>query len=57
MADDYAIRVFNALSNGMGGISWDGLETLATLYGVEDVEGLIERLIVIKTHEPKGRTE
>ena len=44
--------MFNALANGMGGIDWTGLPLLASLYGVQDVEGLIDRLIVIKTHRP-----
>ena len=48
--------VFNILSTGMGGISWDGLDTLVALYGIDDVEGLISRLIVIKLHTPKEST-
>lgn len=40
----------------MGGIDWAGVELLAALYQVEDVEGLLERLVVIKTHTPKDRT-
>ena len=45
--------VFNILSTGMGGIDWSGLDTLVALYGIDDVEGLINRLILIKLHPPK----
>lgn len=36
----------------MGGIDWAGLSLFVGLYGVEDVEGLIDRLLVIKSHTP-----
>lgn len=48
--------VFNILSTGMGGIDWSGLDTLVALYGIDDVEGLINRLILIKLHPPKEAT-
>lgn len=41
------------LGNGMGGIDWSGLEVLAARFGVEDIEGLIDRLEVVKNHDPK----
>lgn len=47
-----AHRVFAALANGMGGIDWTGLPLFVELYGVHDVEALIERLMVIKQHRP-----
>lgn len=50
--DTIAIRIFNALQNGMGGVDWAGLPWMADLYGVEDLDDITERLIVIKTHEP-----
>lgn len=37
------------LSDDSRGIRWDGLPLAVELYGVTDVAGLIERLIVIKT--------
>lgn len=41
------------LSNGMGGFDLGhGLDTVVELLGVEDVEALIHRLVVIKYHEP-----
>lgn len=48
-----AIRVFNMLQDGMGGLSWDGLPVAIDHYGIEDTDGLIERLLVIKSHKPE----
>lgn len=45
--------IFNLLSNGMGGISWDGLELQVAFFGIDDVEGLVSRLNLIKLHTPK----
>ncbi len=36
----------------MGGLDWGGLEHFIELFGIEDVDGLMDRLIVIKTHTP-----
>lgn len=47
-----AIRIFNGLSNGVGGLDWAGLPLLVTYHGVRDVEGLLHRLLVIKGHRP-----
>ena len=35
----------------MGGVDWSGLPLIAELYGVSDIEGLLHRLLVIKTHQ------
>jgi hypothetical protein len=48
--DDVSLLIFNALSNGMGGVDWSGIELMAAKYGVEDIDGLTDRLITIKTH-------
>ena len=40
------------LANGMGGIDWAGLPLACAVHGVGDVEGLIHRLVVVKTHRP-----
>lgn len=48
--DDLSLMVFNAISNGMGGCDWSGLELVAAKFGIEDIDGLIDRLITIKTH-------
>jgi len=47
-----AIRIHNALANGMGGLDWQALPLFAAMYDVQDVEDLIERLLVIKMHKP-----
>jgi hypothetical protein len=47
-----ALRAWNLLANGMGGIDWAGLPMVAALLGVQDVDALVHRLFVIKTHKP-----
>ena len=47
-----AVRAWNMLANGMGGIDWSGLPLVCALLSVRDVELLVERLLVIKTHRP-----
>lgn len=41
---------FNLLANGMGGIDWAGLPLVCGWLGIADVEGLMQRLSVIKLH-------
>lgn len=36
----------------MGGFDWAGLPLVIELLGVVDVEALIDRLLIIKTHRP-----
>jgi hypothetical protein len=50
-ADVIASRAYGLLSNGMGGIDWAGLPIVAEVLHVNDVEDLIHRLGVIKTHK------
>lgn len=45
-----AIRIFNALSNGMGGVDWSGLPLWVAHFGITDITGLLHRLLVIKGH-------
>lgn len=46
--------MFNLLANGMGGLDWQGLPLVCGWLGIADVEGLIQRLELIKTHrKPK----
>lgn len=40
------------LGNGMGGMDWAGLPLACELFHVTDVEALLQRLLVIKTHRP-----
>jgi hypothetical protein len=49
-----AIRCWNFLNNGMGGIDWKGLELAVEFYGVKDVEGLIRRMLIVKGHKKPG---
>lgn len=51
--DAMAIRIFNGLSNGMGGLDWAGLPLLVALHDVRDVEGLLHRLHTIKVHQAR----
>ena len=43
-----AIKAYNLLSNGMGGIDWAGLDVVVEMLGIEDVEALIEALLCIR---------
>lgn len=52
MQDLQAIRAWNFLATGAGGIDWAGLPVVVELLGVDDVEQLLERLYVIRTHKP-----
>lgn len=44
--------MWNYLHNGAGGFDWAGLPMVCGLLGIEDIEGLMNRLLVIKTHKP-----
>lgn len=46
------MRIYNALANGMGGLDWSALPLFVELHGIEDVDALIHRLLVIKLHRP-----
>ena len=50
--DDMALIAFNFVSNGMGGIDFSGIELIAAKLGIEDIDGLLDRLLTIKTHRP-----
>lgn len=47
-----AISCWNMLSNGMGGIDWNGFPLALARFGVDDLETLMDDLNVIKTHKP-----
>lgn len=38
----------------MGGLDWAGLETIADMLGIDDIEGLIVRLCAIRDHQRQG---
>lgn len=50
--DRLALRVWNMLANGMGGLDWAGLPLAVAHFGIADVDGLLHRLQVIKSHNP-----
>ena len=50
--DVTAIRLWNLLATGSGGIDFAGLELAAEWLGVTDIDGLLTRLAVIRTHKP-----
>lgn len=47
-----AIRAWNLLSNGMGGIDWAGLPIVAELLAVQDLELLTDALLAIRQYKP-----
>lgn len=47
-----AMKAWNMLANGMGGLDWAGLPAVLAYLGITDVDGLIHRLQVIKLHKP-----
>lgn len=51
-----AVRAFNMLANGNGGIDWAGLPTVAALLGLDDIATLVHRLMTIK-NRPRPGTE
>lgn len=36
----------------MGGVDWSGLDLAIEFYNVQDVEGLIRRMLIVKGHKP-----
>ena len=40
------------MANGMGGLDWSALPLAAEMYGISNIETLVTRLMVIKTHRP-----
>ncbi len=45
------------LTNGMGGIDWAGADLVAAHLGVTDVEGWLDALEVLVTHQPDKPAE
>jgi hypothetical protein len=37
----------------LGGLEWDGLEWVAEILGVEDIERLVRDLITIREHQSR----
>lgn len=49
--DFLALQVFGRLNNGMGGLDWGGLEFSVFQLGITDIEGLLDRIDVIKSYK------
>lgn len=47
-----ALRIWNLLCDGNGGLNLSGLPLVAAWCGVTDVDGLLTRLETIKGHRP-----
>lgn len=50
-ADDLALVAFNFICDGMGAMNLSSLELVAAHLGIEDIGGLLDRLLTIKTHK------
>lgn len=50
--DAAAIRCWNLLATGQGGMDLGGLELAMAWLGITDVDGLMHRLYLIRTHTP-----
>jgi hypothetical protein len=55
--DLQALEVWRLVSNGMGGMDAAWLPYAVALHEVDDVEGLIRRLTLIKSHRPNKSGE
>lgn len=52
-----AIKAWNLLSNGTGGIDFYGLPVVADMLGIESTETLLDLILVIKSHGATGEEE
>ena len=50
----FAFKAHALLANGMGGHDWAGLGVVCAWLGITDIDGLLQRLLIIKTHNPQG---
>jgi hypothetical protein len=44
------MNIYALAANGSGGLNWEAVPMLAAWVGVQDVEGLMHRLAVIRLH-------
>ncbi len=56
-AERAAITAWNLLSTGSGAFDLGALPVVVELLGVQDVEGLIDRLLIIKLHRPEKQNK
>jgi hypothetical protein len=52
-----AIKAWNLLSNGMGGLEWAGLPYVCELLGIDEPEVLMARLLTIRAHRKPDNNE
>ena len=50
--DVAALKAWNLLANGSGGIDFAGLPLVAEWLDITDIDGLLTRLAVIRTYKP-----
>lgn len=48
------MKIANMLANGMGGFDWAGLPMACAYHGIDDLDALLMRLYIIKTHRKPG---
>ena len=54
--DHTAFVVYSLMANGAGGVDWSALPFLCGWLGVQDVDGLMQRLVAIRMHrKPEER--
>ncbi len=51
-----AVQVFKMLANGMGGLDLAGVPLMCEWLGIEDIDGLLHRLFVLKSSN-RNKTE
>jgi hypothetical protein len=57
-AETLALAIASALSTGQGGLDYAGFPLMVEYFGVADVAGLLQRLLVIKSYrKPAERGE
>jgi hypothetical protein len=49
MSSRLAIKGFNLLTNGMGGMDWAGLPVVVELLGIDDVEQFLWNILTIRS--------
>jgi len=54
--DTLAFKVVSLLKTGTGGINWAGLPLVAGWLGIQDIDGLLDRIAVIALYKPSQET-
>lgn len=48
--DQTAFLLYRLMANGMGGVDWSGLPFLCGWLGLQDVEAVMQRLVMIRMY-------